>query len=389
MAGTGTRNTAKDERTQTLTASCQMSTRANAVITVHKYEPAAYDEPAEGSALTRLAGKVVAEITAAGGAAIAAAADISVRAEYRAMVDQMLAGCGRWDILVNNAAVAITKPFGEITEAEFDLSFAVNVKGVFHGLQLAWEHLADGGRIITISSSTTALMLPGYAVYDATKGAVEQFTHILSKEFGHYETWRFVVEVRPAAASAYRAGVEQKIRVPGFLVPAVGHTVRVEYHEKDPDKVELALQGDDRYDIALSDREAKERQKAGKASRDAAFQAALDAPPRDPECIASCARGGCRARDRDRNRHLVSECGSRGYLDAGGGHAQISCGREPDPAGGGAAGRAAQADQCGALFILRDRPGHQSRTVRSCGGRRRAPPARHVVVGDVLCSRRH
>jgi 3-oxoacyl-[acyl-carrier protein] reductase len=65
-----------------------------------------------------------------------------------------------------------------------DLSFAVNVKGVFHGLQFAWQHLADGGRIITISGSTTALMLPDYAVYDATKGAIEQFTHILSKDFG-------------------------------------------------------------------------------------------------------------------------------------------------------------------------------------------------------------
>jgi 3-oxoacyl-[acyl-carrier protein] reductase len=99
-------------------------------------------------------------------------------------VDRLLAAWGRWDILVNNAAVAITKPFPQISETEFDLSFQVNVKGVFHGLQLAWQHLADGGRIITISSSTTALMLPGYAVYDATKGAVEQFTHILAKEFG-------------------------------------------------------------------------------------------------------------------------------------------------------------------------------------------------------------
>jgi 3-oxoacyl-[acyl-carrier protein] reductase len=131
-----------------------------------------------------LAGTVAAEITAAGGTAVAAAADVGIRAEYQSMVGQMLATFGRWDILVNNAAVAITKPFPQITEAEFDTSFAVNVKGVFHGLQLAFEHLADSGRIITISSSTTALMLPGYAVYDATKGAVEQLTHILAKEFG-------------------------------------------------------------------------------------------------------------------------------------------------------------------------------------------------------------
>jgi 3-oxoacyl-[acyl-carrier protein] reductase len=127
------------------------------VVINHNYTP----EPA---------GRAVAEITAAAGTAVAAAADVSIRAEYQAMVEQMLAAFGRWDILVNNAAVAITKPFGQITEAEFDLSFAVNVKGVFHGRELAWEHLADGGRIITISSSTTALMLSGYAVYDATKG---------------------------------------------------------------------------------------------------------------------------------------------------------------------------------------------------------------------------
>lgn len=130
------------------------------------------------------AAAAVAAISAAGGSASAIAADIGVRAEYEAMVDRMLAEHGHWDMLVNNAAVAITKPFGEVTEDEFDRSFAVNVKGVFHGLQLALRHLADDGRIVTISSSTTRLMLPGYAVYDGTKGAVEQFTRILCKDFG-------------------------------------------------------------------------------------------------------------------------------------------------------------------------------------------------------------
>lgn len=127
---------------------------------------------------------VVAEIESAGGRASAIAADVAERAEFEAMAEHILSDFGRWDVLVNNAAVAITKPFGDITEADFDRSFAANVKGTFNGHQLAWRHLADSGRIITISSSTTALMLPGYAVYDATKGAVEQFSHVLAREFG-------------------------------------------------------------------------------------------------------------------------------------------------------------------------------------------------------------
>ena len=167
------------------------------VVVNHNHTP----EPAE---------KVVADINAAGGTAIAVAADISSRAEYQAMVERLLAECGRWDVLVNNAAVAITKPFPEITEAEFDTSFAVNVKGVFHGMQLAWKHLADGGRIITISSSTTALMLPGYAVYDATKGAVEQFTHILSREFGPRGITVNAVSPGATETETYRAGKSEQ-----------------------------------------------------------------------------------------------------------------------------------------------------------------------------------
>ena len=56
-----------------------------------------------------LARGVVTDIRAAGGTALAIAADVTSRAEYHAMVEQMLAEFGRWDILVNNAAVAITK----------------------------------------------------------------------------------------------------------------------------------------------------------------------------------------------------------------------------------------------------------------------------------------
>jgi 3-oxoacyl-[acyl-carrier protein] reductase len=153
------------------------------------------------------AAAVVADIiAAAGGSAVAVAADVCVRAEYEAMVERLLREYGRWDILVNNAAVAVTRPFADITDDEFDRSFAVNVKGVFHGLQLAWRHLADAGRIITISSSTTGLMLPGYAVYDATKGAVEQFTHILAKEFGPRGITVNAVSPGATVTETYRTG---------------------------------------------------------------------------------------------------------------------------------------------------------------------------------------
>jgi hypothetical protein len=101
----------------------------------------------------------------------------------------------------------------------------------------------------------------------------------------------------PPAAPAYRAGVEQKIAIPTFVVPAAGNMVRVEYHEAHPDQVEIALKGDDRYDMPLSNREEKQRNKAGQASRDAAFQAALTAPPGAPP------QSGCLGTD-GQDRHL-------------------------------------------------------------------------------------
>jgi 3-oxoacyl-[acyl-carrier protein] reductase len=64
----------------------------------------------------------------------------------------------------------------------FDRLFAVNVKGTFNTLREAAHRLQHGGRIVNFSTSVIGLGLPGYAVYGATKGAVEVMTNIMAKE---------------------------------------------------------------------------------------------------------------------------------------------------------------------------------------------------------------
>jgi len=124
------------------------------------------------------------QIEKAGGKAIYVQADIGKVSEVKKMFDETLKHFNKLDILVNNAAYAFLKPISEVTEEEYDYIFNINVKGLFFACQFAAKTMNEGGKIINISSATTGLMLSGYGVYDATKGAVEIFSRILSKEMG-------------------------------------------------------------------------------------------------------------------------------------------------------------------------------------------------------------
>ena len=127
---------------------------------------------------------VVSAIEAAGGKALAVQADVSKTAEIRDLFDRTQETYSQVDILVNNAGVILYKPVAEVTEAEFDNLFAINVKGTFFACQEAAKRMAEGGRIVNFSSSTTAMMMPAYGAYVATKGVVEQLTRSLAKELG-------------------------------------------------------------------------------------------------------------------------------------------------------------------------------------------------------------
>ena len=128
--------------------------------------------------------ETVSLIEGGGGRAVAIQADVGKVADVRRLFDATSDTFGRLDILVNNAGAMFTKPVADVNEEEFDRIFAVNVKGTFFACQEAAKRMTRGGRIINFSSSTTALMLPGYGAYVATKGAVEQLSHVLAKELG-------------------------------------------------------------------------------------------------------------------------------------------------------------------------------------------------------------
>jgi 3-oxoacyl-[acyl-carrier protein] reductase len=175
-----------------------------------------------------LAEAVVAKIARDGGEALAVAGDISRRADFEALVSATIDRFGGWDVLVNNAGIALVKPFGEVTEDEFDKSFEVNVKGTFHGCQLALERMADGGRVINISSSTTGLMLPGYGVYDATKGAIEAMTHVIAKEFGRRGITINAVSPGATETETYRTGKRKEFVASLEAMSAFGRLGRPE-----------------------------------------------------------------------------------------------------------------------------------------------------------------
>lgn len=90
----------------------------------------------------------------------------------------------QFDYLVNNAGIGISKPFADTTEADFDLMMNINLKGVYFLTQTLLPLIADGGRIVNLSSGLARFSMPGYSAYGATKGAIEVLTHFLAKELG-------------------------------------------------------------------------------------------------------------------------------------------------------------------------------------------------------------
>jgi len=128
--------------------------------------------------------KVVAEINAAGGKAIAVQANVADPGAIGPLVDKTVKALGPIDVLVNNAGVYDFGPIEQVSPEHFYKQFNLNVLGLLLTTQAALNHFnAKGGSIINIGS-VAADGVPGGAVYSGTKGAVNSITLSLSKELG-------------------------------------------------------------------------------------------------------------------------------------------------------------------------------------------------------------
>lgn len=131
------------------------------------------------------AAKVVATIQSNGSEAVALKADVRDVSQTVKLFNDAVAHFGQLDIVVSNAGVVSFGHFKDVTEEEFDRVFGLNTRGQFFVAREAYKHLSEGGRIIMTSSNTSRdFSVPKHSLYSGSKGAIDSFVRIFSKDAG-------------------------------------------------------------------------------------------------------------------------------------------------------------------------------------------------------------
>jgi NAD(P)-dependent dehydrogenase (short-subunit alcohol dehydrogenase family) len=132
---------------------------------------------------------VVKEIERLGRRAVALPLDVEISStfvDFAARVREALQAWqkDRFDFLINNAGIGIHASFAETTEAQFDQLVNIHLKGTFFLTQKLLPLIADGGRIVNLSSGLARFSFPGYSAYAAMKGGIEVLSRYMAKELG-------------------------------------------------------------------------------------------------------------------------------------------------------------------------------------------------------------
>ena len=159
------------------------------------------------------------EIRSMGRESFSVAMDVLDLAQIRTAVDAVVDRFGRLDVLVTNAGLGPENLAEDVTEADYDLTFGVNVKGAFFASQAAGRVMMrqGGGRIVNISSQAGLVALPTESVYCMTKAALCHLTKCLALEWGKHS-----INVNAVAPTFIRTpGTEPALADPEFRAEVV------------------------------------------------------------------------------------------------------------------------------------------------------------------------
>ena len=163
---------------------------------------------------------LVAELRRDGHQAIAVQADVASAADVKRLFDETEQQLGKVDVLINNAGVLNVLPLAQYSDELYDHTFNINTKGTFNTLREAATRLNGGGRIVNFSSSTVGMNLPGYAVYIASKAAVESLTQVFAKELRGRQITVNAVAPGPVATELFLRGKsEEQIQTFAKMAP--------------------------------------------------------------------------------------------------------------------------------------------------------------------------
>ncbi|GAA2596943.1 SDR family oxidoreductase [Winogradskya consettensis] len=152
------------------------------------------------------AAEVVDEITAAGGRAIAAQADVADEKAVAAMFDAAQETFGGVDVVVNSAGRMALSTIADLDLADLDRMHRTNIRGTFVVARESARRLRNGGAVVTVSTSVVGLQFPTYGGYAASKGAVEALTLILARELRGRDITVNTVAPGPTATDLFLDG---------------------------------------------------------------------------------------------------------------------------------------------------------------------------------------
>ncbi|MCU7826647.1 SDR family oxidoreductase [Kitasatospora sp. DSM 101779] len=156
------------------------------------------------------AAEVVEAITAAGGRAVAAQADVADEADVAAMFDTAEKEFGGVDVVVNSAGRMALAPIADLDLDELDALHRTNIRGAFVMAREAARRVRPGGAIVALSTSVVGLQAPTYGAYAASKGAVEAMSLILARELRGRDITVNAVAPGPTATDLFLRGKDEE-----------------------------------------------------------------------------------------------------------------------------------------------------------------------------------